>query len=56
MGIEPTEAIFIDDNVDNVEAARAYGMEAVHFREDPWEALDEIEAILDRRGAAAAGL
>jgi epoxide hydrolase-like predicted phosphatase len=51
MGIEPTEAIFVDDNLDNVEAARAYGMEAVHFRENPWDALTEIEAVLRRRGS-----
>ena len=54
MGIEPDEAVFVDDNLDNVEAARAYGMEAVHFRENPWDALTEIEAILDRRGVATA--
>ena len=52
MGIEPGEAVFIDDNRDNVQAARAYGMEAVHFGENPWDALAEIEAILDRRGQA----
>jgi putative hydrolase of the HAD superfamily len=51
MGIEPGEAVFIDDNLDNVEAARAYGMEAVHFGENPWDALAEIEAILDRSQA-----
>jgi putative hydrolase of the HAD superfamily len=45
MGIEPGEAVFVDDNLDNVEAARAYGMEAVHF-ENPWDALAEIDAIL----------
>jgi putative hydrolase of the HAD superfamily len=50
MGVQPTETIFVDDNLDNVEAARAYGMEAVHFGENPWDALDEIEAILARRG------
>jgi len=50
MGIEPGEAVFIDDNLDNVEAARAYGMEAVHFGENPWDALSEIDAILARRG------
>ncbi len=50
MGIEPTEAIFVDDNLDNVDAARAFGMEGVHFGENPWDALAEIEAILDRRG------
>jgi putative hydrolase of the HAD superfamily len=50
MGIVPTEAVFIDDNADNVAAARAYGMEAVHFKENPWEALRHLDAILDRRG------
>jgi epoxide hydrolase-like predicted phosphatase len=52
MGVEPGEAVFIDDNLDNVEAARAYGMEAVHFGENPWDALAEIEAILERRGTS----
>jgi putative hydrolase of the HAD superfamily len=55
MGVAPTETIFVDDNFDNVEAARAYGMEAVHFGENPWDALAEIEAILDRRGVATGG-
>jgi epoxide hydrolase-like predicted phosphatase len=50
MGIEPTEAVFVDDNLDNVDAARAYGMEAVHFGEDPWDALAGIDAILATRG------
>ena len=50
MGIAPTEAVFIDDNADNVAAARAYGMEAVHFKENPWEAMRHLDAILDRRG------
>jgi epoxide hydrolase-like predicted phosphatase len=50
MKIEPAEAVFIDDNADNVMAARAFGMEAVHFREDPWAAIAELEAILERRG------
>ena len=50
MNVQPTETIFVDDNLDNVEAARAYGMEAVHFGENPWDALAAIDAILDRRG------
>ena len=52
MGIAPDEAVFIDDNLDNVQAARAYGMEAVHFGENPWDALTEIEAILNRCGVS----
>ncbi|HVJ99101.1 MAG TPA: HAD family phosphatase [Acidimicrobiia bacterium] len=47
MKITPEESIFVDDNADNVAAARAYGMHAVHFV-DPVVALDEIEAILAR--------
>ena len=50
MGIAPADAVFIDDNADNVAAARAYGMEAVHFQEDPWAAIGELDAILERRG------
>jgi putative hydrolase of the HAD superfamily len=51
MKITPEESIFVDDNADNIAAARAYGMEAVHFLE-PIAALDELEAILERRGTA----
>jgi putative hydrolase of the HAD superfamily len=50
LGITPNEAIFVDDNLDNIAAARDYGMEAVHFGDDPWHALAEVDAILERRG------
>jgi putative hydrolase of the HAD superfamily len=50
MGVTPQEVVFVDDNADNVAAARAYGMEAVHFKENPWEAMRHLDAILDRRG------
>jgi putative hydrolase of the HAD superfamily len=46
MEIEPAEAVFIDDNADNVAAARAFGMQAVHFGENPWDAIAELDAIL----------
>ena len=52
LEVEPTEAVFVDDNIDNVEAARALGMETVHFGDDPRVALAELDAILDRRGLA----
>jgi hypothetical protein len=44
--------VFVDDNADNIAAARAYGMEVVHFGTEPWDALAELDAILDRRGVA----
>jgi putative hydrolase of the HAD superfamily len=52
MGIAPNDALFVDDNRENVAAARALGMEAVHFGDDPWRALREIDEVLDRRGVA----
>ncbi|MFM7225836.1 MAG: HAD family hydrolase [Actinomycetota bacterium] len=51
LGVAPTETIFVDDNAENIAAARAVGMEAVHFLE-PRSALAEIDAILTRRGRA----
>lgn len=49
MGIGAADAVFVDDNLDNIEAARAFGMEAVHFV-DPHAAMAELDAILERRG------
>jgi putative hydrolase of the HAD superfamily len=52
LGVEPVEAVFVDDNADNVAAARALGMETVHFGDDPRVALAELDAVLQRRGLA----
>jgi epoxide hydrolase-like predicted phosphatase len=45
MGIEASEALFIDDMELNCEAARAAGMQAVQFRDND-QAIAEIEAAL----------
>jgi putative hydrolase of the HAD superfamily len=53
IGVEPAASVFLDDNRDNVAAARAVGMEAVHFLpegDDPRPSLAELDAILERRG------
>jgi putative hydrolase of the HAD superfamily len=50
LGIVPGDAVFVDDNTDNIAAARDFGMEAVHFVE-PWKALAELDEVLERRGA-----
>jgi putative hydrolase of the HAD superfamily len=54
LAVEPSSAVFVDDNLDNVAAARAVGMEAVHFDDDPLAAISELDAILERRGTRAA--
>jgi putative hydrolase of the HAD superfamily len=50
VGVDPEAAVFLDDNRDNIEAARALGMDAVHFGEEPLPSLAELDAILQRRG------
>ena len=54
VGVAPGACVFIDDNADNITAARALGMETVHFGEDPFAAVVELDGILDRRGTRPA--
>jgi epoxide hydrolase-like predicted phosphatase len=44
--VEPEEAIFVDDFPENVEAARALGMQAIRFR-DRDQVLEELRKILE---------
>ena len=46
----PHASVFLDDNRDNVAAARALGIETVHVGRDPVATVAELRAILDRRG------
>lgn len=43
LGLSPTECLFIDDSIVNVEGARAVGMEAIHYV-DFDSFLEEFEA------------
>ena len=45
LEVSPSEAVFVDDFIENVEGARAVGMSAIHFR-DPDSALDELKRLL----------
>jgi putative hydrolase of the HAD superfamily len=51
LGVRPGDAVFVDDNADNIAAARDFGMETVHFVE-PWRSLDELDEILEHHGIA----
>ena len=46
LEVSPSEAVFVDDFIENVEGARAVGMSAIHFR-DPDSALDELKRLLE---------
>jgi putative hydrolase of the HAD superfamily len=50
LDVEPTDAVFLDDNADNVDAAAALGLETVHFGADPVVSIAELDEILTRRG------
>jgi putative hydrolase of the HAD superfamily len=56
VGVAPTEAVFLDDNDENVSAAAALGIETVLVGPDSLEAIAELDAILARRGARAGGV
>lgn len=45
LRVEPGEAVFVDDFLHNVEAARAVGMHAIHFQ-SPAQAMAELDEIL----------
>lgn len=45
LGVEPTEAVFIDDWIKNIEAAQAVGLHTVHFQ-DPRQTRQELDALL----------
>lgn len=49
-GVATEEAVFLDDNRDNVAAARALGIETVHVGADPIVVITELGEILQRRG------
>ncbi len=48
LEVRPEAAVFLDDNADNIAAARALGMETVQVEEDPFAAVAELEEILAR--------
>jgi FMN phosphatase YigB (HAD superfamily) len=54
LAVTPATSVFVDDNRDNVEAARAVGIEAIHFGDEPLSAISELDAILARRGTRSA--
>ena len=45
--INPKEAVFLDDNAANIEGARAFGLNAIHFKtyEQAKEELEEYKSI-----------
>lgn len=45
LGVQPEEAVFVDDKMENVEAARQLGMYSIHFQNTE-QALAEIQKVL----------
>jgi len=52
VGVEPPAALFLDDNVENVESARAVGIESILVTADPLVTIADLDAVLARRGTS----
>jgi epoxide hydrolase-like predicted phosphatase len=52
VGVEPAAALFLDDNLDNVAASRALGIESILVTPDPLQTLQALDEILKRRGVS----
>ena len=52
VAVEPAAAVFLDDNVENVESARAVGLECILVTPDPLTTIRELDELLARRGLA----
>jgi HAD superfamily hydrolase (TIGR01549 family) len=50
LDVTPDQAVFVDDFLHNIEAARAVGMSAIHFR-DPQVARRELQGLLAADGS-----
>ena len=46
LDVRPEEAVFLDDRLENVEAAQAVGLRAIHFRDNA-QAIAEVRVYLD---------
>jgi len=49
LGLEPQEAVFVDDYHENIAGARKAGLHTVHFK-NPAQAWEELEHILEQSG------
>jgi len=45
FGVSPSEAVFVDDFIDNIEGCEKVGIKGIHFK-DPETALQQIKALL----------
>jgi epoxide hydrolase-like predicted phosphatase len=46
LGVEPQEAVFVDDFIENIQGARAVGMYGILFQR-PEQALGDLKALLE---------
>jgi putative hydrolase of the HAD superfamily len=50
LGVLPEEMLFLDDNLENIEAARALGIHAIHCQETE-QAIADVQACLHAYGS-----
>ena len=48
LGVRPGEAVFVDDFIENIDSARAFGLQVVHFRGNQ-QLREDLNVILNGR-------
>ncbi len=48
LAVEPSRVVFVDDFIENIEGARAAGIQAIHFR-SPEQVREQLQKILAQR-------
>jgi len=47
LGVQPEEAVFVDDFMENITGAHAVGLHGIHFK-NPGQAMGDIKQLLDQ--------
>jgi FMN phosphatase YigB (HAD superfamily) len=48
LAVKPPQIVFVDDFIENIESARAAGIQVIHFR-SPEQARQQLQKILAQR-------
>jgi epoxide hydrolase-like predicted phosphatase len=48
LGVQPGEAVFVDDFIENINGAHALGMQAIHFL-NPAQTMGDLRALLENQ-------
>jgi epoxide hydrolase-like predicted phosphatase len=53
LDVEPDAAVFLDDNLENIESAKTLGIETILVTPDPMRTIQDLDEVLARSGRAS---